>query len=136
MVPLAQLFDGDAEAISYCNQCVGSADLIALAGSETAACSDRDDEFVASFKWLGGSDVIEGGDLGGVDVQGGRDLVKGLAVLHNVEAPARTILFGNVLEALEEDVMRARRNMQVVRDVARGGESQQCRVECDDLGNG
>ena len=68
-------------------------------------------------------------------MQCGGDLVKLLAVLYNVEAPAGAVFFGNVFETLQEDVMRTRRKVQSIRDIVRRREPQQCRVERDDLGD-
>ena|GEM_PF-6675356 len=136
MVPFAQLFDGDAKAIGNGYECIGAAQFITLAWSEAAACGDRNDEFVAGLNWLGRGDVIVGGDFGGADVERGGNLIECLAFLHHVETPAISVLQRNVLEALEENVMRAGRNMEDVGDVARCGEAKECGVERDDFGSG
>ena len=94
MIPCAELFDGDAEAIGDGDEGVAAADGVALAGSESAGGGDGDDEFVAGFE--GAGQTIEGRDLGGVSVEGFGDLVEGLAILHDVESPAGAIFFGNI----------------------------------------
>ena len=94
MIPCAELFDGDAEAIGDGDEGVAAADGVALAGSESAGGGDGDDEFVAGFDGIG--QRIVGSDFRDVGVKCVGDLVEGLAVLHDVEAPAGAIFFGNI----------------------------------------
>ena len=56
-------------------------------------------------------------------MHGCSDLIEGLAVLDDVEAPARAIVFWNIFETVEEDVVRAGRNVKLIRNVAWGCES-------------
>jgi hypothetical protein len=94
VIPCAELFDGDAEAIGDGDEGIATAHGVARAGSEATAGGDGDDEFVAGFE--GAGQTIEGRDLGSVSVERLGDLVEGLAILHDVESPAGAIFFGNI----------------------------------------
>jgi hypothetical protein len=59
VVPLAQLFDGDAEAIGDGYEGVGTAHDVTPPGCEASARSDRDDELIAGLDRVSRSQVIE-----------------------------------------------------------------------------
>jgi hypothetical protein len=134
VIPGAELFDGDAEAIGDGDERIVTTHGVALAGGEVAGGGDGDDELVAGLD--GAGEVIEGRDLCSVGVQRCGDLVEGLTVLHDMEAPAGAVFFGNIFEAGEEGVAGAGRDVQVVRHVVGGGEAEERGVEGDDLGEG
>ena len=134
MIPGAELFDGDAEAIGDGDEGVAAAHGVALTGSEAAGGGDGNDELVAGLDGIG--EGVEGSDFGGAGVERLGDLIEGLTIPDDVEAPAGAIFFRNIFEAGEEDVAGAGRKVEAVGNVVGGGEAEERGVEGDDLVEG
>ena len=106
MIPAPQLFDRDVEAIGDGDERVAATNLVALRMPAIGgdARRYRDDELVTHGDVVACGEAACGSDVGGVGVQRARDALERFAALDHVETPARAPLFGDGLDALQEDV--------------------------------
>jgi len=63
IVPAAQIFDGDIEAIGDGDECVARAHAVALRVDGGGASGDGDDELVTCLEWRADGDAVGFGDL-------------------------------------------------------------------------
>jgi len=120
MVPRTKLLHRNAEAIGDGHKRISAAGGVALLSCAGCAyVGHRHNQFIAGFDRLRSGDLVVRGDFSRVAVQCGSNLIQRFAALHNMEAPANPVLFGNVLQPVDKGVMRSGRQMQVVRDIAR-----------------
>ncbi len=133
MIPPAQLFDGDSEAVGDCDQSVAAANGVTLRAAICDRGGDGDYEFISRVEAIAQSHAICLGDVACMGMECSCDAIERLAGANDVKTPTASFVFWNLFDALGKDVVHAHRNVQVERHITRGCHPQQAWVERDDL---
>ena len=117
MIPAAQIFNRDVEAIRYRNDRIAAMNRITLRLAGGGSSSDGNHNLVPLFHHFARLHALRLGHIARARMKTRRNPIQRLACLHHVESPARSLALRDILQPLRKHILRARRNMQTKRQI-------------------